>query len=65
MKKYFSIAAMMLLCLPCLLALTESNEGGVTVWNFVGLAWMALLIVGAKWCMPRTWKKIINEYTED
>ena len=31
---------MMIVLSPCLLIFTESKDGGITIWNFVGIAYM-------------------------
>ena len=30
----------MILLSPCLLIFTEGRDGGITIWNFVGIAYM-------------------------
>ena len=44
------IFAAMLVFSPCLLIFTESRGGDITVWNFVGLAYLLLLV----WICKRT-----------
>ncbi len=50
---YLILGAMALLGLvlimPCLLVFTCGHDGGPTVWNFVGAAWMiGLYFIGKK-----------------
>lgn len=47
----FAIAAwlvVMILLSPCLLIFTEGKDGGITIWNFVGIAYLlgVIWIVG-------------------
>lgn len=35
--------ALVALCAPCLLVLSEGNDGELTILNFVGLAWCVIL----------------------
>lgn len=42
------VLALMVLCAPCLLIFSVGEDGEMTVWNFVGLAWLGLLIVAGK-----------------
>lgn len=37
-----------LLCSPVLLIFTEGQDGAPTVWNFVGIGWLAMLILAFK-----------------
>lgn len=37
-----------LLCAPVLLIFTEGQDGAPTVWNFIGIGWLALLILACK-----------------
>lgn len=37
-----------LLCSPVLLIFTEGQDGAPTVWNFVGVGWLAMLILAFK-----------------
>ena len=37
-----------LLCSPVLLIFTEGQDGAPTVWNFVGIGWLALLILACR-----------------
>jgi hypothetical protein len=39
------IAALGLLCAPCLLIFTTGTDGELTIWNIVGLVWMAGLVI--------------------
>lgn len=39
------IAALALLCAPCLLIFTTGVDGELTIWNIVGLVWMAGLVL--------------------
>ena len=41
------VAFLMLLTAPLLLIFTEGEDGAPTIWNFVGLAYLALLIFAA------------------
>ena len=37
-------AVLFILCLPTLLIFSEGHDGGITVWNFVGIAWLLMLV---------------------
>lgn len=37
-------AMLFILCLPVLLIFSEGSDGGITVWNFVGIAWLLVLV---------------------
>lgn len=42
-------AMLFILCLPVLLIFSEGQDGGITVWNFVGIAWLLVLVgIGSK-----------------
>lgn len=38
------IAVLALFCAPCLLIFTTGPDGELTIWNIVGLVWMAGLV---------------------
>lgn len=38
----------MVLLSPCLLIFTEGRDGGITVWNFVGIVYL-LGVIGIVW----------------
>ena len=42
------IIAGMIVVAPCLLMFTEGEDGGMTIWNVVGLAYMVGLIMLVK-----------------
>jgi len=35
--------ALVVLCAPCCLVFSVGNDGELTIWNFVGLAWCVIL----------------------
>lgn len=37
-------AVLFIICLPTLLIFSEGHDGGITVWNFVGIAWLLILV---------------------
>ena len=37
-----------MLCSPVLLIFTEGQDGELTVWNFVGVGWLAMLILACR-----------------
>ena len=47
MKNFIKHAAyvllMVVLAAPCLLTFSEDQDGSITIWNFVGLAWLFML----------------------
>lgn len=47
-KVAIALIAMMAVCAPCLLTFSVGDDGNLTVWNFVGLAYSAMLYKGAK-----------------
>lgn len=65
MKKIITFMWCCLLFAPCLLALTESTEGTVTVWNFVGLAWGVVLFFTLGKLLPAWMKEILKEMADD
>lgn len=55
MKKLVSISMMVVIaltliaiCLPCLLIFSTGTDGEMTVWNWVGIGWLAMLVVVGK-----------------
>ena len=44
MKEIVKLLIVTLLMIPALLTFTEGEDGGVTVWNFVGLAYSAVWV---------------------
>ena len=47
-KVAIALIAMMAVCAPCLLTFSVGDDGNLTVWNFVGLAYTAILYQGFK-----------------
>lgn len=47
MKQIVSITALIIISIiaiaPCMLILTEGEDGSITIWNFVGLAYLIVL----------------------
>lgn len=47
MKQIASIVALCIAAIiaisPCMLILTEGEDGGITIWNFVGIAYLIVL----------------------
>ena len=37
-------AVLFIICLPTLLIFSEGHDGEITVWNFVGIAWLLILV---------------------
>ena len=52
LKSWLAVAGLWLLgfilVCPCLLTFTEGMDGSPTVWNFVGLAWIVMLVFSVK-----------------
>lgn len=49
MKMIVKWLVAVVLCAPVLLLFTESKDGGVTVWNYVGLLYLGAWIALAYW----------------
>ena len=47
-KMAIALIAMMAVCAPCLLTFSVGDDGNLTVWNFVGVAYAAILFQGFK-----------------
>ncbi len=45
----------MILLSPCLLVFTEGADGGITVWNFVGIAYL-LGVIAVVWYMNKRYQ---------
>ena len=45
----------MILLSPCLLVFTEGKDGGITVWNFVGIAYI-LGVIAVIWYMNKRYQ---------
>lgn len=46
LKKALAFVWPTIVCLPCLFVFTEGNDGGLTVFNVIGIVWIALLTFG-------------------
>lgn len=65
MKKFFALVWLGVITMPCLLTLTESVNGTVTIWNLVGIVWTALLFVFWRKITPKGVSKVLKEMVED
>ena len=57
MKKTIAIAWMVLIVLPCFLTFSETNDGCISVLNFVGIAWALFLIKGGFTKLTKKWMR--------
>lgn len=61
MKKLICVAWPIIVCLPCLLAITEGVNDTVTYWNAVGIAWLAFLVMGGMRVLVPRWMRLMLE----
>ena len=43
-----AVMAVLVICSPVLLIFSTGNDGELTIWNFVGMAWLVMLILVGK-----------------
>lgn len=58
------VVYMMALGMPALLTLSTSSNDEVTLWNFVGLAWIAVLLKWGGRLLPRYMRRYIFKLTQ-
>ena len=61
MRKLFTIVLLVLLAAPCLLIMSEGNDGGFTVFNAIGLGWLLCLIIFGRRILPKWARMDIEE----
>lgn len=64
LKKMLFVVYMMALGMPALLTLSTSSNDEVTLWNFVGLAWIAVLLKWGGRLLPRYMRRYIFKLTQ-
>ena len=57
MRKLFTIVLLVLLAAPCLLIMSEGNDGGFTLFNVIGLGWLLCLIIFGRRILPK-WARL-------
>lgn len=64
LKKMLFVVYMMALGMPALLTLSTSSDDEVTLWNLVGLAWIAILLKWGGRLLPRYMRRYIFKLTQ-
>lgn len=43
-----AVTSILIACAPCLLIFSESQDGAITIWNFVGIIYTIALVMVVK-----------------